>query len=75
MPGIKFRHKYRIHSIGFPGFDYLRNRAYFITILTAGIEAFFSEISEGKMFLSDIGQIVEINWHEIPQHFPFDIRD
>jgi REP element-mobilizing transposase RayT len=67
----KFKNKYRIQSARLPGFDYSSNGAYFITICTKNREHFFGEIIDGKMQLSEMGEIAKDCWEQIPQHFPF----
>ena len=80
MSGKKFRGKYRVDSARMKNYDYSRNGAYFITIVTENRENYFGEIVERKdaihgvskqMKLSEMGKIAEKFWHEIPQHFPF----
>lgn len=67
----KFLDKYRIPSARAEWWDYRVAAAYFVTICTDGREHYFGEIEDGKMHLSEIGQIVNQNWLEIPTHFPF----
>jgi putative transposase len=71
MTAKKFRNKYRIPSIRAPWWDYGKNAAYFVTICTQRRECFFGEIAVKKMHLSDIGEIAQSCWQEIPQHFPY----
>jgi len=71
MSGKKFRGKYRINSARLKNYDYSRNGAYFVTIVTKNHENYFGEIIDKKMKLSEIGKIAEKYWDEIPQHFPF----
>ena len=51
--------------------DYGWNAAYFVTICTQNRENYFGHIVYGKMHMSEIGQMAEKFWHEIPQHYPF----
>jgi len=81
----KFKNKYRIPSARLPYWDYGQNAAYFVTICTKNREHLFGEIivetsnvetpklgvSTNKMVLSQIGELVEKYWLEIPEHFPF----
>jgi REP element-mobilizing transposase RayT len=62
MPTDKFQNKYRIPSNRAQWWNYNNNAGYFITICTANKERFFGEISNGKMHLSEIGKIAEIEW-------------
>ena len=65
-----FMNKYRIPSNRLRGWDYARNGAYFITIVTHGRRHLFGEIKDGKMILNDIGKIVHNEFFK-----SFEIRD
>ena len=67
----KYLNKYRIPSARLKNWDYRNDGAYFITICTKNRTHFFGKIENGKMQLSEIGEIAHQNWAEIPQHFPF----
>lgn len=67
----RFKNKYRNASIRANWWDYGWNGAYFITICTKNREYFFGEIKNGEMILSQTGIIVDILWHEIPNHASF----
>jgi len=75
----KFRNKYRIASIRLQNWDYSRSGFYFVTICTKNRVCFFGSIEKKrdesdiyvKNKLSEIGNIAEKFWLEIPQHFPF----
>ena len=58
----RFKNKYRIPSARAPFWDYGWNAAYFVTICTKNRACWFGEISDGKMELSAIGQIVNAEW-------------
>jgi len=60
----KFKNKYRIESNRMPGWDYSGNGIYFITIVTQKMECILGEIMNGKMILSDYGEIVKNEWHK-----------
>ncbi|MEM6805268.1 MAG: transposase [Bacteroidota bacterium] len=45
-----------------PGFDYSSHRAYFITINIQDRKRYFGRIENGKMYLSDLGRILEKEW-------------
>ena len=47
-----------------PGWDYSGNGIYFITIVTQKMECILGEIMNGKMILSDYGEIVKNEWHK-----------
>ena len=67
----KFRNKYRISSTRLKNWDYGWNGLYFVTICTQNRECYFGNIADEEMKLSDIGDMANKYWHEIPQHFPF----
>jgi putative transposase len=69
MPDL-FHNKYRITSARLKNWDYSRPGAYFITICAAGRERFFGRVERGKMILSEIGEIADSRWRDIPCHFP-----
>ena len=52
------------------GYDYSQSGAYFVTICARHRKCLFGSITDGKMRLSEIGQIVLEYWKRIPQHFP-----
>jgi putative transposase len=56
-------------SIRLKDYDYSSGGAYFITICVKNRECLFGEIIEGKMNLSEIGEIAHNNWLNIPEHF------
>lgn len=66
-----YKNKYRIESARLKGWDYSSPGYYFITIVTKNREHWFGQIVDGKMNLSEIGEIAEQYWAEIPCHFPF----
>ena len=65
----KYQNKYRIASARLPHWDYGWNAAYFVTICTHGREAYFGNIIDGRMQLSEIGYLANKYWLEIPKHF------
>ena len=68
----KFRNKYRIPSARRPNWDYTWSANYFVTICTHNGAHFFGDIlSDKAMAMSEIGQIANDCWHEMPDHFPF----
>lgn len=71
----KFQNKYRIPSARLQNWDYGSNALYFVTICTAHRECYFGKIVNGKMILSEIGNIANQFWFEIPIHFPFVVLD
>ena len=67
----KFQGKYRIESARAPFWNYGWNAAYFVTLCTRHRTCFFGDVQNKTMHLSQIGQIAQACWIEIPQHFPF----
>ncbi len=67
----KFKNKYRIDSSRLRGYDYSQSGTYFVTICTKEREEFFGKIEKGEMVLSEMGEIANKFWQEIPKHFPF----
>jgi len=67
----KYKGKYRIQSSRADFWDYSSNGRYFITIVTKNREHFFGKIQDNKMILSEIGELAQKYWYEIPEHFPF----
>jgi putative transposase len=50
--------KYQKRQYRLPGFNYASNDAYFVTINTTDRVHFFGQIKEGKMLLSEMGEVV-----------------
>ncbi|MEJ5245220.1 MAG: hypothetical protein WHV28_05860 [Bacteroidota bacterium] len=67
----KFRDIYRIPSTRLQNWNYGWNAAYFVTICTHDRQNFFGDIVDGKMVLSEIGELANQYWLEIPNHFSF----
>jgi len=67
--------KHHRRSIRLPGYDYMQNGAYFITVCTKNRECLFGEIEDGEMHLNDTGNIAFQCWQEIPAHFPHVVPD
>jgi len=68
---LKFQNKYRIPSARASWWDYGANGYYFVTICTAGHECCFGNVVAGEMCLSEIGELAQQYWLDIPNHFPF----
>lgn len=61
------------HTNRLPGFDYSSCNLYFVTICTTNRENIFIEADHNQpanMELSEIGNIVEQHWKDIPHHYP-----
>lgn len=59
--------KYRIPSARWQNWNYQNAASYFITICTRKRKHYFGEIEGGKMYLSNIGKIVESEWLKTPE--------
>ena len=70
-----FKNKYRIKSTRLKHWDYSSNGAYYVTICAKDRQHYFGGITNGKMVLSEIGEIVEKFWMEIPTHYQNIILD
>ena len=66
----KYQNKYRIASARLPQWDYGWNAAYFVTICTQGREHYFGDIIDGRMQLSEIGEIVDAEWSKTVEMRP-----
>ena len=66
-----YKNKYRIESARLKNWDYSSDGAYYITICVKNRECIFGNINNGKVNLSNMGQVAEQCWQEIPNHFPF----
>jgi len=64
-----YKNKYHIESTRLKEWDYSSSGYYFVMICTKNRECFFGNIVDGKMELSEIGEIAKQCWLEIPQHF------
>src|ERR1035437_88782 len=67
----RFKERYRIPSTRLQNWNYGWNAIYFISLCTAGYEHRFGKITDGEMYLSEIGLLAKKYWYEIPQHFRF----
>lgn len=67
----KYKNKYRVPTARAQWWDYGRNGAYFITICTKNRVHYFGEGNNGRIALSNLGEVANILWHEIPNHAPF----
>lgn len=59
----RFRKKYRVDTWRAPWWDYRDPGLYFITICTRKRYPFFGEISNARMHLSPVGQILDDEWN------------
>lgn len=65
----RFKGKYRVESTRLPNRDYAANGGYFVTICTRDRARFFGNVMTDEMHLSQIGQVAQQFWAEIPKHF------
>ena len=68
MPYDSFKHHRR--SIRLKGYDYSQPGPYFVTICAQNRECVFGEITNNKMVLTHLGDLVSKWWLDIPNHFP-----
>ncbi|MBI5400215.1 transposase [Candidatus Saganbacteria bacterium] len=59
-----FQNKYRKESTRLPNWDYSDPGAYFVTICSKDRLCCLSDIKDGKIKLSKIGNIVQEEWHK-----------
>ena len=57
-------------SIRLKGYDYSKTGAYFVTICAQNRVCLFGNIVDGKMMLNQFGQIVDVVWNDLPNHYP-----
>jgi REP element-mobilizing transposase RayT len=57
-------------SIRLNDYDYSKPGAYFITVCTKDKKCLFGKIREGQVILSELGNIANQCWINIPNHFP-----
>ena len=61
--------KHHLRSIRLRGYDYSKSGAYFITLCVQDHVCLFGHVSNGKMQLNELGQVVQDWWDKIPTHF------
>lgn len=66
----KYQNKYRIASARAPWWDYGKNAAYFVTVCTKNKKHYFGKIRDGRMRLSETGQIAQTEWLKTPNIRP-----
>ena len=64
-----FNNRYKIKSSRLKHWDYSSCGGYYITICTKDRKCFFGDIVNGKMVLSNMGEIAHKYWNELPKHF------
>ena len=63
------RHNRR--SIRLKGYDYARDRAYFVTICTQGRECVFGTVVKGEMRPNEYGREVARCWTWLAERYPY----
>lgn len=58
-----------------PDYDYSQPGAYFVTICTHERGCLFGNITDGEMRLNKLGEIVQVTWFNLPDHYPNVILD
>ncbi|MFH0920858.1 MAG: transposase [Fibrobacterota bacterium] len=66
-----YKNKYRSESARLRNWDYSSNGYYFVTICTHDRKHHFGTINDGMVALSEMGDIADKYWREIPDHFSF----
>ena len=56
-------------SIRLKCYDYSQSCLYFVTINLQNNVYLFGEIVDGEMLLNEYGEIVQMVWNELPQHY------
>jgi len=56
-------------SIRLHGYDYSQNGAYFVTICVQNRENRFGRIEDGRMFLNDVGEMIDKYWNQLKQKY------
>lgn len=73
-PNIFFMHRRR-KNIRLKGFDYSSDNKHFVTICTKDRKRSLGDPGDNKIILSKIGEIAEISWKDIPNHFTHVVLD
>jgi putative transposase len=66
----KFQNKYRIPSNRLKNWDYGSNAVYYVTLCTKNRECWFGKVIKDEMVLSEIGQVVKMEWIKTPEIRP-----
>ena len=70
MPSKFDPSKHNRRSIRLLGYDYSQPGAYFVTMVTYQRECLFGDVVDGEMQLNENGEIVEIAWRDLQNHYP-----
>lgn len=61
---------HRRRSIRLADYDYSAEGLYFVTINIKGRDCYFGHVEKGKMCLSEVGEVANQCWIDIPKHYP-----
>jgi putative transposase len=64
-----YKNKFRVESSRLKDWDYSTPWWYYVTLCTKDMYCWFGEIKKGRIFLNDLGEIVEHILKEIPEHY------
>ena len=70
MGDLLYRNRFRVPSSRLAGWDYRRSGVYAVTICVRNRVQCLSEISEGTVALTPVGEVVAAAWREIPEVHP-----
>ena len=60
---------YKRRSIRLKGYDYSKDGLYFVTICVKNRKCLFGDIKDGEMILNHNGEIVDMVWDELSEHY------
>ena len=60
----------RRRALRLPGYDYAQAGAYFVTICTRDRICVLGDVVDGEVRLSELGEMVNSVWLELPRHYP-----
>ena len=61
----------RRRALRLPGYDYAQVGAYFVTICTRDRICVLGDVVDGEVRLSELGEMVNSVWLELPRHYPY----
>jgi len=56
-------------SIRLKKYDYSQSGMYFVTICAQNRQCLFGQVANDKILLNEYGEIVQMVWNELPQHY------
>lgn len=66
----KYKNEFRVESIRLKDWDYSTPWWYYVTINTGDHACWFGEVTKSKVVLSELGNVAENYWKEVPKHYP-----